>query len=213
MPSPGEWLTQLPPLAGYALLAALVFVEGILVVSPFVPTLGPLLVAGALAYAGTLDLWLVVVFAVFGAVCGDALGFYTGLRLGPRLRTTRFVRRAPRAWDRASELFRRRGGPALIPCRFVPLVRSAAPHLVGASGLPYRRMAPYSLLAGVVWACGEGGVGYLAGASYTELSGLFGVIPAALAVLLLLAGIVLWRRRGRTAEAQEEETTNARLPS
>lgn len=196
MPSPAEWLAQLPPLTAYGLLAGLVFVEGVLVVSPFVPTLGPLLVAGALAYAGVLDLWLVVVFAAVGAVCGDALGFYTGRRLGPRLRASRFARRAHRAWDRASDLFRRHGGPALIPCRFVPLVRSAAPHLVGASGLPYRRMAPYSLLAGVLWACGEGGVGYLAGASYTGLSGMFGVIPAVVAVIVAL-GIVLWRRRRR----------------
>lgn len=207
MTSPAEWLTQLPPLTAYGLLAGLVFVEGVLVVSPFVPTLGPLLVAGALAYAGVLDLWLVVVFAAFGAVCGDALGFYTGRRLGPRLRSSRFARRAHRAWDRASDLFRRHGGPALIPCRFVPLVRSAAPHLVGASGLPYRRMAPYSLLAGVVWACGEGGVGYLAGASYTGLSGMFGVVPVAAAVIVAL-GIVLWRRR-RRGEPNEEADTEA----
>lgn len=196
MPSPAEWLAQLPPLTAYGLLAGLVFVEGILVVSPFVPTLGPLLVAGALAYSGALDLWLVVVCAALGAVCGDALGFYTGLRLGPRLRSTRVARRAHRAWDRASDLFRRHGGPALIPCRFVPLVRSAAPHLVGASGMPYRRMAPYSVLAGVLWACGEGGVGYLVGASYTGLSGMFGVVPVVAAVIVALA-IVLWRRRRR----------------
>ncbi|MFR9728852.1 DedA family protein [Saccharopolyspora sp. MS10] len=209
MPSPGEWLAQLPPPAGYALLAALVFVEGVLVVSPFVPTLGPLLVAGALAYAGVLDLWLVVLVAAFGAVCGDALGHWTGLRLGPRLRETRFARRAPRAWDRASDLFRRGGGPALVPCRFVPLVRSAAPHLVGASGLPYRRMAPWSLLAGVLWACGEGGLGYLAGASAAEVSGAFGVIPVVLAVLVLL-GVVLWRRsrkRGSGGSGDEASGT------
>ena len=57
-------MQQLPPLGTYALLAALVLVEGILVVSPFVPTLGPLLVSGALCYAGVLEPWWVVLAAV-----------------------------------------------------------------------------------------------------------------------------------------------------
>nr|QDF63353.1 Kyaorf11 [Saccharopolyspora sp.] len=196
MPSPADWLAQLPPLAAYGLLAGLVFTEGILVISPFVPTLGPLLVAGALVYAGVLEPWAVVLAASAGAVCGDALGHWTGRHLGPRLRETRFARRVPRAWDRASELFRRSGGPALVPCRFVPLVRSAAPHLIGASGLPYRRMAPWSALAGVVWACGEGSVGYLAGASYSRLAGAFGAIPAVAVLVLVVLGVVYWRRRG-----------------
>lgn len=196
MPSPADWLAQLPPLAAYGLLAGLVFTEGILVISPFVPTLGPLLVAGALVYAGVLEPWAVVLAASVGAICGDALGHWTGRHLGPRLRETRFARRVPRAWDRASELFRRSGGPALVPCRFVPLVRSAAPHLIGASGLPYRRMAPWSALAGVVWACGEGSVGYLAGASYSRLAGAFGAIPAVAVLVLVVLGVVYWRRRG-----------------
>ncbi|MCA1224655.1 DedA family protein [Saccharopolyspora sp. 6M] len=196
MPSPADWLAQLPPPAAYGLLAGLVFTEGILVISPFVPTLGPLLVAGALVYAGVLEPWAVVLAASVGAICGDALGHWTGRHLGPRLRETRFARRVPRAWDRASELFRRSGGPALVPCRFVPLVRSAAPHLIGASGLPYRRMAPWSALAGVVWACGEGSVGYLAGASYSRLAGAFGAIPAVAVLVLVVLGVVYWRRRG-----------------
>lgn len=197
MPSPGEWLVRLPPLAAYGLLTGLVFVEGILVVSPFVPTLGPLLVAGALAYSGTLQLWWVVVFAAAGAVLGDALGFLTGQRLGPRLRTSRLARRSPQAWERASEALRRRGGPAMVVCRFLPLVRSAVPHLIGASGLPHSRMAPHSLLAGVMWACGEGGVGYLAGASLNRLSGGLGVVPVVALAVVVLVVVLLWRRKRR----------------
>ncbi|MEU6128030.1 DedA family protein [Saccharopolyspora sp. NPDC047091] len=212
MPSPADWLSHLPPLAAYCLLAGLVFTEGILVISPFVPTLGPLLVAGALVYAGTLEPWAVVLAASVGAVCGDALGYWTGYHLGPRLRETRFARRVPRAWDRASDLFRRSGGPALVPCRFVPLVRSVAPHLIGASGLSYRRMAPWSALAGVVWACGEGSVGYLAGASYSRLAGAFGAIPAVAVLVLVVLGFVYWRRRGSVESSRSADAADSAGP-
>jgi len=205
MPSPVEWLQQLPPLGTYALLAALVLVEGILVVSPFVPTLGPLLVSGALCYAGVLEPWWVVLAAVVGAVLGDALGFATGRRFGPRLRAGRVGRRVGGAWDRASASLRRFGGPAMIPCRFVPLVRSVVPHLLGASGAPYRRMAPFSLVAAVVWACGEGGVGYLAGASLGRLSGAFGVLPVVALVVVVLIGVLVWRRRARACRREPAE--------
>jgi membrane protein DedA with SNARE-associated domain len=205
--SPTDWLAQLPPLAAYGLISGLVFVEGVLVVSPFIPTLGTLLFAGALAHAGVLDLRLVVLCATVGAVLGDALGYYTGLRLGPRLRTSRLARKAPQAWDRASDAVQRRGGPALVVCRFVPLVRSVAPHLAGASGMAYRRMAPYSLAAGALWACAESGVGYLAGASYSRLTGILGVLPVAalVAVALGVLGFVTRRRRNRRAATKDEQ--------
>lgn len=199
--TPGDLLTTVPPPAAYPVITALVVLESVLFLGPFVPTLGLLLVAGGLAYAGTLTLPAVIACAAAGAVLGDFQAHWTGHRLGDRLRTGRVGRRIPApAWDRAHAAIRRRGRHTLLICRFLPLVRTLAPHAAGAAGMPYRRLAPFSATAGVAWACTEAGIGYAGAASWSQLPATQDVVLTAGAVaatLLLALGIrtVVTRRR------------------
>jgi membrane-associated protein len=196
--SPADLFAHLDPPAVYAVLFGLVTLEGILVFGPFVPTLGSLMIAGFLAHAGILDLPIVVASAGMGAVVGDLIGYHTGRRLGPGLENSRLVRRAPVAWNRAKTLIHRRGGLAIVPCRFVPVVRTVVPHLVGAAGTPYRRLVFYSITAAAAWACAESGVGYLAGASYDEaIGGKAGLQPVVVIAGLIagVLGVTVYRHR------------------
>nr|CAD60532.1 Cinorf11 protein [Streptomyces cinnamoneus] len=204
MPTADELLHGVPPAAAYGLVLGLVLLESVLLLGSFVPTLSLMLCAGVLAQEGTLRLPLVVLCATTGVVAGDLLAQRTGRRLGPGLRRSRLGRRLPEAaWERAWSVLQRRGGPALLVCRFVPVVRTFAPHLAGAAGMPYRRLAPYSLVAGLVWAGGEAGAGYVLGASYDRLTAPGGGLPtvcAAAGVLLAAAaGLLVHRRRARRA--------------
>ncbi|MFE0514380.1 DedA family protein, partial [Streptomyces sp. NPDC058964] len=148
--------------AAYGVLAAAVLAESALLVGVFVPSFTLLLTAGALARTGPLNLPVVVAVAALAAVVGDALGHCTG-RLGGRMRAGRFGRRVPgTAWRRAEALMHAHGGRAVFIGRFLPVVRTLGPHLAGAVHLPYRRIAPYSALASVLWAGSEAGAGYAA---------------------------------------------------
>ncbi|MFD8261657.1 DedA family protein [Streptomyces griseoluteus] len=114
----------------------------------FIPNLSRLLVSGAQARAGDLNLVLVIATATAAVVAGDALGNRTGHLLGSRLRTGRLERHIPgAAWQRTQTLMTRRGGQAVFLSRFVPVVRTLTPHLAGATRLAHHRTAPYSLLA------------------------------------------------------------------
>ncbi|WJY39776.1 DedA family protein [Streptomyces sp. P9-2B-2] len=208
--TPGDLLTTVPPPAAYPVITALVVLESVLFLGPFVPTLGLLLVAGGLAYTGTLTLPAVIACAAAGAVVGDFQAHRIGHRLGDGLRTGRLTRRIPGpAWDRAYAAIRRRGRPALLVCRFIPLVRTLAPHAAGAAGIPYRRLAPISATAGVAWACTETGVGYAAAASWSQLPGSQDVVltVGAVAVTLLLAlgirAVVTCRRSSGVTRGDE----------
>ncbi|TDC10601.1 DedA family protein [Streptomyces sp. 8K308] len=194
-----DLLGDVPPAPAYLLLAAIVFAESILLIGAFVPTLTTMLTAGALSRAETLDLALVILVAVAAVVCGDALGHRTGRTLGARLYTGRLGRRVPAAaWRRARGLAERRGGQAVFICRFLPVARTVAPYLVGAGGLPYRRMAPYSVLAAVLWATAEAVAGYLAAESLDRVIswGSRGVLLLSSLAALVAAVIALrhWRR-------------------
>ncbi|MEU0409352.1 hypothetical protein ABZ307_16270 [Streptomyces griseorubiginosus] len=53
--------------------------------------------------------------------------------------------------------------------RFVPVVRTLAPHFAGAARLPYRRIAPYSVSAACLWATAKACVGHLAATSLQRI--------------------------------------------
>ncbi|MFC8231091.1 DedA family protein [Streptomyces sp. NPDC057287] len=198
---------HVPAPAAYAILTAAVFAESVLVVGAFIPTLTLLLAAGALARAGNLNLALVIATATGAVVAGDAFGHRTGHLLGSQLRTGRLGRRIPTAvWQRADALMARRGGHAVFLSRFVPVVRTLTPHLAGATLLPYRRIAPYSLLAAPLWAGAEATTGYVAATSLQHVITYGGpALATAVAVIATtaVAGNKI-RRRQRTHTAGRE---------
>jgi membrane protein DedA with SNARE-associated domain len=90
------------------------------------------------------------------------------------------------------------GGRAVFMARFLPVVRTLAPDLAGATRLPYPRIASYSLVAARTWATAETGVGYAAATSLRHVLTLGG--PAlALVALSAIGGALLWRRRRRSS--------------
>jgi membrane-associated protein len=187
-----ELLGGVPLPASYAVLAVAVLAESVLLVGAFVPTLTLLLTAGALARGSELNLLLVVAVAACAVVVGDALGHRTGRLLGGGLRTGRLGRRLPgAAWCRAETLMDRYGGQAVLLSRFVPVIRTLAPHLAGAVRLPYRRIAPYSAVAALVWAGGEAGAGYAAAASVRQFGTVGGPAAAAACAVAVAVAVMV----------------------
>ncbi len=209
-----EILGHLSPAAAYTVVAAAVLAESVLLVGAFVPTLTLLLTAGALARTGQVSVLLVITAAACAVVAGDFLAHRTGRYLGDRLRGGHLGQRVPdAAWSRAETLMARHGGRAVFVARFLPVVRTLAPHSAGATRLPYRRIAPYSVVAACLWATAEVGVGYAAATSLQRVLTLGG--PAlALVALTAIGGSLLWRRRRRPsppghAPAQEPVSESA----
>lgn len=204
---PATLLVQLPPVAVYAVVFAFVLAESVLLIGAFVPTLALLLTAGALSrQVPGLTPVLLIAVAASAVVTGDALAHGTGRVLAGRVRTGRLGRRIPAAaWDRTAALMERHGGRTVLICRFLPVLRTLAPHLTGASGLPYRRIAPYSAVAAVVWAGGEILAGRLAASWVERLIASGGTVLAG-AALAVAAGAVWLVRRRRTGTRTDTRT-------
>ncbi|WP_433519578.1 DedA family protein [Nonomuraea sp. CA-143628] len=175
-------LDHLPAAAAYAVVALAVLAESILLIGTFVPTFTLLLTAGALARTGHVNLAFVIVFAAGAVVAGDFLAHRTGGLLGDRLRAGRIGRRIPgAAWQHAETLMIRHGGRAIFLARFLPVIRTLAPHFAGATRMPYRHIAPYSVTAACLWATAEAGAGYATATSLQR-------VPALAAAALIAIG-------------------------
>lgn len=187
---------HLSPVLAYTAVALAVLAESILLAGAFIPTLCLLLTAGALARAGHLSLPAVIAAAAGAVVVGDFLAHRTGRLLGDQLRAGRMGRRIPgAARHRAETLMTRHGGRAVLLARFLPVVRTLAPHFAGATRLPCRRIAPYSVTAACLWATAEAGTGYAAATPLQQTLTPGG--PAAAVAALITIGFTLLRRRSR----------------
>ncbi|MFF9774203.1 DedA family protein [Streptomyces sp. NPDC013978] len=141
-------LGHVSPTSAYTVVAGAVLAESVVLVGAFIPTLTLLLTAGALARTGQLSLPVVIAVAAGAVVAGDFLAHRTGRLLGEQLRSGRVGSRVPETtWRRAEMLMTRHGGRSILLARFLPVVRTLAPHFAGATRLPYRRIAPFSVVA------------------------------------------------------------------
>jgi membrane-associated protein len=153
---------------GLLLLSLIIFAESGLLIGFFLPGDSLLFIAGFLtSEAGgnvlpALPIVLVCVFAA--AVIGDQVGYFFGLKVGPSLfnrPNSRFFRREHLL--KAEGFFARHGAKTIVLARFVPIVRTFAPIVAGASTMHYRTFVIYNLIGGFLWAVGVTTAGYFLG--------------------------------------------------
>jgi membrane-associated protein len=133
-------------------LIFIVFAETGLAVGFFLPGDSLLVVAGLFAAAGKLNLAILLSTLFVAAVVGDAVGYLTGARLGPRLfkrQKSLFFR--PSHLQKAHSFYEKYGGKTIIIARFVPIVRTFAPIVAGAASMPYRRFVVFNVVGGFLW--------------------------------------------------------------
>ncbi|MGH2982565.1 MAG: bifunctional DedA family/phosphatase PAP2 family protein [Solirubrobacterales bacterium] len=121
-----------------------------------------MLLGGAVAGQGEIDLYLLLAIAWFSAWAGDTTSFYIGRGLGRDF----VLRNGPRVgisnerFSQVEDYFRRHGGKTILIGRFISLVRALAPFIAGSSGMRYRAFVPYSILGTGVWSTAHILIGY-----------------------------------------------------
>jgi membrane protein DedA with SNARE-associated domain len=183
---------DVPAHLGYPLLALLVGVESM---GFPVPGETALLAAAVLAHGGTLEIVPVVVVAAAAAIVGDNLGYLIGRHGGRRLftRPGPLYERRMRLVAQGERLVARHGAKAVFLGRWFAGLRITAAWLAGAHRMRWSSFVLWNALGGVLWAAGVGALGYLLGEAAGRL--LAGVGLAALALLVLAAGVLVWLRR------------------
>ena len=121
-----------------------------------------MLLGGAVAGQGAIDIYLLIAIAWFAAWARrhDQLLHRPPPR--PRVRDPHGPRFgiSHERFEQVEDYFSRHGGKTIFIGRFISLVRAFAPFIAGSSGMRYRAFVPYSILGTGLWASAHILVGY-----------------------------------------------------
>lgn len=137
---------------GYAVLFGVVYSETGLLVGFFLPGDSFLFTVGVVAGAGSLNIVVVNLILMAGAMLGDSTGYLLGRNTGPKIFNRPDSRLFKQAYvKRTHAYYERYGGKTIVIARFVPIVRTFAAFMAGVAEMPYLRFLPFSVCGGVGW--------------------------------------------------------------
>ena len=150
----------------YAILFLIVFVETGLIVMPLLPGDSLLFAAGALAAMpdSQLSVFVIIPLLIAAALLGDNVNYFIGRFFSEQIKKRERILFFKRKYIEDTEAFyAKHGGKTVIMARFVPIVRTIAPFVAGASNRPYRRYISFCILGAVLWVTGLTLLGFLFG--------------------------------------------------
>lgn len=187
----------------YLLVGVFAFVETGAFVGLVVPGETVMLLGGAVAGQGAVNIYLLIAIAWFSAWAGDTTSFLIGRHLGRDF----VLRNGPRfgigheRFEQVERYFSRHGGKTIFIGRFVSLVRAFAPFIAGSSRMRYRDFVPYSILGTGLWATAHILVGYLFSRSIDTAAKYAGEGAFLLAtVIVVVVGVIALVRHFRVPE-------------
>jgi membrane-associated protein len=187
----------------YAVLFLIFFSETGLVFMTFLPGDSLLFVAGAVsalpeAQAKGLNVYLLMALITLGAILGNTLNYHIGAWLGHKVYDGSISWIDKGALDKTHAFYEKHGGKTVMIARFVPIVRSFAPLVAGASGMDYRKFQTFNVLGALIWVVTLVYGGYLFGNVPLIRDNLGVILLVGIGAVLgplLLAALWRWGRR------------------
>lgn len=139
----------------YAVLFLIVFCETGLVILPFLPGDSLLFIGGAFCASGQMSLGLLILLLVVAATTGNTVNYMIGRAIGPKVFNSRipmlerFLDR--RALQRTHDFYEKHGGKTIVLARFIPIVRTFAPFVAGASAMTVSRFQLFNIAGALFW--------------------------------------------------------------
>jgi undecaprenyl-diphosphatase len=191
----------------YALVGFFAFAETGAFIGLVAPGETVMLLGGAVAGQGSIDLYVTIALAWTMACAGDVTSFFLGRRLGREF----LLKHGPRfgfsheRLKQVEDFFSRHGGKTIFIGRFVGFVRAFAPFIAGSSGMRFRQFFPYSVLGCGIWVSATIVIGYIFSRSIDTAIKYAGKGAVILGALIVVVVGVIWATRYlRVAENRVE---------
>jgi membrane-associated protein len=147
----------------YVFLFAIVFCETGLVLLPFLPGDSLLFIGGAFSATGAMNCWILMALLLVAAIGGNTLNYWIGGAVGHRAFTRDYRWLDKAALMRTHAFYEKHGGKTIILSRFIPVVRTFAPFVAGASDMNFSKFQLFNVTGAFVWVVGLVTGGYFFG--------------------------------------------------
>lgn len=171
------------------------FAESVVLIGVVVPAAIVMFTAGALISAGTLDIWVTLGLAAFGAVVGDGLSYEVGRAYYDRIRDWRTFRWQAALIARGEQFIRLHGGKSILFARFMAPVRAIVPFIAGTAHMSRSTFYFANIGSALAWSAAHILPGVAFGASIQLAKAISGRIAIILVLIVALTWFVAWIMR------------------
>ncbi len=176
----------------YPILFIIIFCETGLVFLPFLPGDSLIFAAGTFAAIGKMNFWLLIIIIIMSAILGDTVNYEIGKHFGKKiLNNKKFKLIKDENLKKAEYLVKQYGGTAVLLARFMPIIRTIVPFVVGMGELHYPKFIKYNAIGGIVWVSLFLTMGYLFG-NIEAVQEHFTLIIIAIVILSLLPILITY---------------------
>ena len=192
---------------GLTLLLIIIFAETGLFFGFIFPGDALLLTAGLLCSTEKFDvnifllLTSVSVVAILGNITGYATGKYFGKRLFTKDDSLFFKKKH---LEITRNYFQKYGGSALIVGRFLPIVRTFAPIMAGASEINFVKFNGYNILGAIIWVWSLIPLGFFLGKQFPLLVNEVEYIFLFVALVTSIIFILGYLKQKKTAKVKND---------
>lgn len=177
--------------AGYWLMTIIIFVETGLLIGFCLPGDSLLVTAGIFAAKGDLNIVTLNMLLIPAAILGDSLGYWIGLKSGPKL----FQKEDGLLFKKkhlvaAQHFYNKHGGKTIVIARFMPIVRTFAPVVAGMGKMDYKRFLFFNIFGGIGWVFSMTMAGYLLATIWPDLAKRLELIIIVVVVVSILPATI-----------------------
>lgn len=183
---------------GIAAVLLVVYAESGLLIGFVLPGDSLLFTAGYMVnqeilrlFGHPLNIHLFVAAIALMAILGDSTGYAFGHKVGRKLflkPNSRFFKK--KYLEQAEQFYQKHGSLTIVLARFVPIVRTFAPIVAGASKMHYNTFLLFNIVGGALWAAIFTYLGYFAGAILTG-AGVNIEVTAIIIILISVAPMII----------------------
>ena len=183
---------------GIAAVLLVVYAESGLLIGFVLPGDSLLFTAGYMVnqeilrlFGHPLNIHLFVAAIALMAILGDSTGYAFGHKVGRKLflkPNSRFFKK--KYLEQAEQFYQKHGSLTIVLARFVPIVRTFAPIVAGASKMHYNTFLLFNIVGGALWAAIFTYLGYFAGEILTR-AGVNIEVAAIIIILISVAPMVI----------------------
>jgi len=136
----------------YLILFLVIFCETGLVFLPFLPGDSLIFAAGTFAGIGELNFFFLLFLIILAAIIGDTINYEIGKHFGRKLlNNKKFTIIKQENLDKADALIAKYGSFAVFIARFMPIIRTIVPFVVGMGRLNYKKFIIFNAFGAVIW--------------------------------------------------------------